>query len=79
MLEENKNAPQVIRETYTAKQAAAYIGCSYWKLLEMVKAGQIPCIGIGSRKLFRKASLQLWMDNLESVSQREVNTGIRRV
>lgn len=51
--------------TLTAREAAQYIGISYWLLLEMVKKHEIPHIECGSRKLFRKAALDQWMDQQE--------------
>jgi len=51
-----------------AKDAARYIGISYWLLLEMTKKGELPFIAAGGRKLFRKESLDLWMSNQEAQS-----------
>lgn len=52
----------------TAKDAADYLGCSYWLLLELVKRQEIPYIKMGNRKLFRKETLDLWLNNRESTS-----------
>ena len=38
---------------------------SYWKLLELVKAGKIPYFKIGSRILFNRESLDNWISDLE--------------
>lgn len=57
-----------MRATMKAKDAAEYLGCSYWMLLEMVKRKELPCIEIGNRKLFRKDSLIQWLANKESTS-----------
>ncbi len=56
------------RTTLTAKEAARHIGISYWLLLELTKKKEIPFIAAGGRKLFRKESLDLWMDNKELLS-----------
>lgn len=58
--------------TMTAKEGARYIGLSYWKILELVKARQIPCVrisdGAGGRVLFRKESLDRWLAEREAAS-----------
>lgn len=48
-----------------AKDAAMYLGISYWLLLELTKKRELPFIAAGGRKLFRKESLDLWMANRE--------------
>lgn len=58
-----------LRATMKAKEAAEYIGISYWKLLELAKARKIPHIrGVGNRVLFRKDSLDAWMASQETAS-----------
>ncbi|EKD55767.1 MAG: DNA binding protein [uncultured bacterium] len=52
--------------TIDAKQAANYIGISYWSILEMCKRGEIPYIPVGSRKLFRMESLTAWLASRET-------------
>lgn len=54
--------------TMTAKEAALYIGISYWLLLEMTKQNKVPFISCGSRKLFRKEALDNWMTEREKNS-----------
>ena len=51
-----------------AKEAAVYVGISYWLLLELTKKCELPFIAAGGRKLFRKESLDLWMANMEAQS-----------
>ena len=51
--------------TMTMEEARIYIGISYEKLRLMAVAGEIPCISCGRRKLFRKATLDAWMDEQE--------------
>ena len=38
---------------------------SYWKLLELAKAGKIPYFKVGSRILFKRESLDNWISDLE--------------
>lgn len=54
--------------TMTANEAAQYVGISYWLILEMTKQNKIPFIACGSRKLFRKAALDKWMEDSEACS-----------
>lgn len=56
---------EITQATVNAKDAAKYIGVSYWMILEMVKRKQIPCIKCGVRKLFRIATLDKWMQDQE--------------
>lgn len=49
--------------TITAKDVAKYIGISYWLILDMAKKNQIPCIHAGDRVLFRKGTLDRWMQD----------------
>jgi len=50
-----------MRATMQTKPAAEYLGLSYWKLLELVKAGKVPHIRVGGRILFRRESLDKWL------------------
>lgn len=56
------------RSTLKAKEAAGYLGISYWLILEMAKRGEIPHIRAGSRVLFRRESLDGWMDEQEQAN-----------
>ena len=53
------------RSTLRAKEAATYLGISYWLVLEMAKRGEIPHIRAGNRVLFRRESLDRWMTQQE--------------
>jgi len=53
------------RVTMYANEAAAYLGISYWLLLELVKRGKLRPIKAGGRYLFRESSLIAWMDSQE--------------
>ena len=54
--------------TLNAKQAAHYIGISYWTLLSLVREGRIKHFKAGSRILFRQQSLDEWITNSEEES-----------
>ncbi|GHH96658.1 excisionase family DNA-binding protein [Neobacillus kokaensis] len=56
------------RQTLSAKEAAKYIGISYWLILDITKRKEIPCIRVGSRVLFRKDALDDWMEEKEHES-----------
>ena len=53
------------RATLTAKEAAAFLGISYWLILELVKRKKLKAIHAGGRVLFRESSLISWMDSQE--------------
>jgi excisionase family DNA binding protein len=64
-------------ETLKPREAAALLSISYWKIMEMAKAGEIPHIriseGQGGRVLFRRQALLDWMEAKEAASvKREV-------
>ncbi|MFL0196964.1 excisionase family DNA-binding protein [Clostridium sp. WILCCON 0269] len=65
MFNEKVNELQI---TMKAKDAAKYIGISYWLILEMAKRHEIPYISCGRKKLFRKESLDKWMEEKEKAS-----------
>jgi excisionase family DNA binding protein len=54
--------------TLKARQAAAYLGISYWKILDMVKKGEIPHIKVGKLVLFRQETLDQWLVEQEQQS-----------
>jgi len=78
-----EDAREAARATMPAKAGAEYMGVSYWKLLQMVKAGEIPHIRVGNRILFRRESLDRWLAEQEAGSVRKqepvVVRGIRRL
>lgn len=51
--------------TIKMKEASIYIGISYEKLRLMANSGEVPYISCGRRKLFRKATLDQWMNEKE--------------
>lgn len=56
--------------TMNAKQAAQYIGISYWTLLNLTRQGQIKHFRGGNKLLFRQKSLDEWMSEAEDASIR---------
>jgi excisionase family DNA binding protein len=54
--------------TLKAKDAAKYIGISYWKILDMVKKSEIPHIRAGNLVLFRQVTLDNWLQEQEAAS-----------
>ncbi|HHY26423.1 MAG TPA: helix-turn-helix domain-containing protein [Desulfitobacterium dehalogenans] len=53
------------KATLSSKEAAEYLGISYWLLLEMVKREEINPIRAGGRYLFRQSGLDDWMTRQE--------------
>ena len=64
------NMHEIHSPTLTAKQAAQYVGVSYWTLLNLVKQKQIKHFRGGAKILFRKTSLDEWMTKFEEASLR---------
>ena len=56
------------RTTLTAKEAAEYLGISYWLITQLVKRKQIPCSRVGKRILFRKEALDFYLSKKENDS-----------
>lgn len=54
--------------TMQAREAAQYLGISYWKLLEYAKAGKIPHVRLPGKLLFRRESLDRWLEEQEQAS-----------
>lgn len=59
---------KIHRTTLTAKEAAEYLGISYWLITQLVRRKQIPCSGVGKRILFRKEALDIYLSNKENDS-----------
>lgn len=62
------------KATMRAKAAAEYIDVSYWKLLELAKAGRIPHIRIDGRILFRREVLDKWLEQQEQASLKQAES-----
>ena len=61
---------KVQRTTLTMKEAAEYLGISYWLVNQLVRKKQIPCSKVGGKFLFR---VQVLDEYLSSKEQESVN------
>ena len=62
--------PKVQRTTLTMKEAAEYLGVSYWLINQLVRRKEIPCSKVGGKFLFR---VQVLDEYLSSKEQESVN------
>lgn len=69
---ENMAVERIQRTTLTAKEAAKYLGISYWLITQLVKRKQIPCSRVGKRILFRKEILDIYLSEKEKNSLEKV-------
>ena len=60
--------PKVERTTLTMKEAAEYLGISYWLVNQLVRRKQIPCARVGGRVLFRVQALEEYLKEKEENS-----------
>lgn len=58
----------VERTTLTMKEAAEYLGISYWLVNQLVRRRQIPCSKIGGKFLFRVQALDEYLTKKEKDS-----------
>ena len=59
---------KVQRTTLTMKEAAEYLGISYWLINKLVRKKQIPCSKVGGKFLFRVQVLDEYLSNKEHES-----------
>lgn len=59
---------KVQRTTLTMKEAAEYLGISYWLVNQLVRRKQIPCCKVGGKYLFRINALDEYLSNMEQQS-----------
>lgn len=64
---------KIHRTTLTAKEAAEYLGISYWLITQLVRRKKIPCSRVGKRNLFRKEALDIYLSKKENDSLLESN------
>lgn len=57
-------------ERLTVHEAAQYIGASVYKTYQMARLKQIPHYRVGSKIIFRKATLDEWMKKHEEKNSR---------
>lgn len=55
----------VQRTTLTMKEAAEYLGISYWLTNQLVRRKQLPCSKIGGKILFRVQALDEYLTKKE--------------
>ncbi len=61
--------PQKIqRTTLTMKEAAEYLGISYWLINQLVRRKEIPCSKVGGKFLFRVQVLNEYLNSKERES-----------
>lgn len=56
---------QIKRTTLTMKEAAEYLGVSYWLINQLVRKKQIPYCKVGGKYLFRVQALDGYLANME--------------
>lgn len=61
---------EVKRITLTMREAAEYLGISYWLINQLVRRKEIPCSKVGGKFLFR---VQVLDEYLSSKEQESVN------
>ena len=61
---------KVQRTTLTMKEAAEYLGISYWLINQLVRRKEIPCSKVGGKFLFK---VQVLDEYLSSKEQESVN------
>ena len=59
---------EVKRITLTMREAADYLGISYWLINQLVRQKQIPCSKVGGKYLFRVQALDEYLKNMEQKS-----------
>ena len=59
---------KVQRTTLTMKEAAKYLGISYWLINQLVRKKQIPCSKVGGKYLFRVQALDEYLTKMEEES-----------
>lgn len=59
---------KVQRTTLTMKEAAEYLGISYWLINQLVRRKEIPCSKVGGKFLFRVQVLDEYLSSREKES-----------
>lgn len=62
------NLKTIERTTLTMKEAAEYLGISYWLINQLVRRKQIPCSKVGGKFLFRVQALDEYLTKKEQDS-----------
>ena len=66
---------KVQRTTLTMKEAAEYLGISYWLVNQLVRKKQIPCCKVGGKYLFRVQALD---EHLKDMEQQSISQIVRK-
>ena len=59
---------KIQRTTLTMKEAAEYLGISYWLINQLVRRKEIPCSKVGGKFLFRVQALDEYLSSKEKAS-----------
>ena len=59
---------KVQRSTLTMKEAAEYLGISYWLINQLVRRKEMPCSKVGGKFLFRVQALDEYLSSKEKAS-----------
>lgn len=59
---------KIQRTTLTMKEAAEYLGISYWLINQLVRRKEIPCSKVGGKFLFRVQILDEYLNSKERES-----------
>jgi len=59
---------KIQRTTLTMKEAAEYLGISYWLINQLVRRREIPCSKVGGKFLFRVQVLNEYLNSKERES-----------
>lgn len=62
------NLKTIERTTLTMKEAAEYLGISYWLTNQLVRRKQLPCSKVGGKFLFRVQVLDDYLTKKEQDS-----------
>ena len=62
------NLKTIERTTLTMKEAAKYLGISYWLINQLVRRKQLPCSKVGGKFLFRVQVLDDYLTKKEQDS-----------
>ena len=63
-----ENYQKIERTTLTTEETAKYLGVSYWLVGQMVRKHEIPHFRVGGRILFRKKSIDDYMEQQEKIA-----------
>ena len=59
---------KIERTTLTIEETAKYLGVSYWLVGQMIRRNEIPHFRVGGRIVFRKKSIDDYMEQQEKIA-----------